>query len=614
MRKLVKFGSCLLLLLFAKATLAQLQVGDDVTMRMGGTLTAGYAGDYGNQIPSDHFLDLGADAELNGNYYSPAFLNFTITPYYNRSSANSTYSSLTNSSGVNAVANFFTGSRFPGYASYNYSYNNTGNYGLSPGPNFTTIGTGHGFGVGWSALLPDWPTFSVNYTQGSGGGNVFGTNEQSTSTIKTLNLRSSYHLAGWNLNANYEHLDFGALYPEFLSGQTESNTSDFTGNYYGINGVHSLPVHGSIALSYTHSNYSGDFGSSVNDSSSTTNYSTNTETALLSFHPTNKWTFFANQMYTDNLNGYFYQNLANSGGGVPLLPETSQSNSDWLSAGATYLVTHNLFTQAQITYFDESYFGKTYNGSYLSGTVGYNKRILDTFTVSATVIESSNQWSNNSLGFIFNLGAYHNFAGWEVSANFDYAQNVQTILVTETSSYYLYSANLHRRLGRGKQWTGAYNGTHNDLSNNSNSNSNSDAFSTSLALRRITLNANYTKAKGQALLTSSGIQPIQPTPGLPVQGLIVYNGTSYGGAIGVTPIPRLTLTGTYSHATSNTLSDVLSSNNKTDIFYGQLQYQLRRISVLGGYTKFSQGISASGLPGATTYSYFIGIQRWINFF
>lgn len=603
-----------MLLLFAKATLAQMQVGDDITMRMGGTLTAGYAADYGNQIPSDHSLNFGGDAQLDGSYYSPSFLNFTITPYYNRSSANSTYSSLTNSSGVNAVANFFTGSRFPGYASYNYTYNNTGNYGLGPAPNFTTIGTGHGFGVGWSALLPDWPTFSVSYTEGSGGGNVFGTNEQSTSTIKTLNLRSTYRLAGWNLNANYERMDFGALYPEFLDGQTQSNNSNFSGNYYGINGTHALPLHGSVALSYNHSTYSGDFGSTVEDSSSTTSYSTNTETALFNFHPTNKWTLFADQMYTDNLNGYFYQSLANSGGGVPLLPETSQSNSNMLSAGATYLVTHNLFTQAQITYFDQTYFGKTYNGSYVSGTLGYNKRILDTFTMSATVIESSNQFSNNALGFILNLGAYHNFGGWETYGNFNYAQNVQTLLVTETTSYYLYSGNVHRRLGRGKQWTGAFNGSHSGLSNDGNSNTHSEAFSTSLALRRITLNANYTKADGQALLTSTGIQPIQPTPGLPVQGLIVYNGTSYGGAIGVTPIPRLTLTGTYSHAVSNTLSDVLSSNNKTDIFYAQLQYQLRRISVLGGYTKFSQGISASGLPAANTYSYFIGIQRWISFF
>ena len=114
----------------------------------------------------------------------------------------------------------------------------------------------------------------------------------------------------------------------------------------------------------------------------------------------------------------FYQSLAVNGGGIALLPENSQSRSNTLSSGASYLITPNLFSQAQITYFDQTYFGKTYNGTYFSGTVGYNKRILDTFTVSATVIESTNQFSNNALGYILNLSAFHNFAGWETSGNF----------------------------------------------------------------------------------------------------------------------------------------------------------------------------------------------------
>jgi hypothetical protein len=116
------------------------------------------------------------------------------------------------------------------------------------------------------------------------------------------------------------------------------------------------------------------------------------------------------------------------------------------------------------------------------------------------------------------------------------------------------------------------------------------------------------------VLTSTGIQPLPSTLGLPPEGLIVYNATSYGAGVGVTPIPRLSISATYAHAVSDTLSSAAYSNNRTDIFYGQMQYRLRRISLLAGYTKFSQGISAAGTPAGNQYSFFIGVTRSFNFF
>ena len=79
-----------------------MQVGDDVRMNLNGILTAGYTGNYGDEIPSNHGLEFGGNGTLNGSYYNPNFLNFTITPFYNQSRANSSFQSLTDSSGVNA--------------------------------------------------------------------------------------------------------------------------------------------------------------------------------------------------------------------------------------------------------------------------------------------------------------------------------------------------------------------------------------------------------------------------------------------------------------------------------------------------------------------------------
>ena len=613
MRRGLTISFVLLSLALPLRSYAQLQVGNDLKMNMNGLIEGGYTGAYGDDIPSNHALNLGGSAQLAGSYYNPNFLNFSATPYYNQSRADSNFQSLTDASGFDGTANFFSGSRFPGFANYHFSRNSTGTFGLAGTPNFTTIGTSNGFGIGWSALLPDWPTFSISYSQGDGNGTLYGTNEVSDSSTKTFNVRSSYQWAGWRLNANYNHLSISSTVPLFLSGEQGDDFYHSSGNSIGFNGMHQLPWHGSVSLGFSRSSYSGDSGATIDTLTGLSSYTTDQQTALFSFHPTLKLSLFSNESYTDNLNGFLYQNIINSGGGIPIVQENSHSGSLTMNTGANYNFTKNLFGAAQITYFDQTYFGRNYQGSYFSGTVGYGKRILDTFTVSASVIESSNKFADNSLGFIGNLNAFHHLGLWEVSGNFSYAQNVQTLLVTYTASYYNYSANLHRRMGRGTQWTGAFNGTHSGYSQQAGTINHSEGYSTSLALRRFALTGNYTKSSGQSILTSTGIQPIT-TPGLPPLGIIVYSGESYGAGISATPLPRLTITGTYAHAVSDTLNAAVSSNNRTEIFYSQLQYRLRQISLLAGYTKFSQGISAAGVGPGNQYSYFVGVTRSFNFF
>jgi hypothetical protein len=613
MRSVAKFGTWLLFFLIVQGAPAQVQMGDNLRMNAGGLVTAGYAGNFGDQIASSHGLNLGVNGQLNGSYFDPNFLNFSITPYYNQSRADSNFQSLVNSSGVEANANLFGGSRFPGYVSYRYSHDSTGTFGLVGTPNFTTVGDGHGFGIGWSALIPNLPTLSVSYSQGSGTGTVYGTNELSSSDTHTVNVRSTYVYAGWQLNGFYSHLNLGSTFPMFLGGQLANNFNHFSGNNFGVNGFHDLPWNGTVALTYSRSTYGGDTGSSFDQQTSNTNYTTDSETAIVTLHPTPKLTLFGDQQYTNNLNGFFYQSLLNSGN-APLEPVNTQSNSSTLTGGANYTFSNHLFAQSQITYYDQSYFGQSYSGSYFTGTVGYGRRILDMFTVSATVIDTTNKWANNSFGFIANLNYFRRFGLWETAGSFSYAQNVQSVLVTYTTSYYIYNANLHRRLGRGVQWTGAFNGTHSGYTDQPGTVNHSEGFSTSLALRRLALSGNYIQSSGNSVLTSTGIQPIPITPVLPPQGIIVYNGKSYGGSISVTPISRMSVSATYSRATSNTLSNLILSNNRTNIFYSQLQYRLRQITLLSGFTKFSQGVSAAGTPPGNQYSYFIGVSRWINFF
>lgn len=613
LRPVVICVSWLVLLAAVPPAFAQAQVGDQLRMNASGLITFGYAGNYGNEIASNHSLTFGADGNLNGSYHDPNFLNFTVSPYYNQSRADSNFQSLTDSSGVTATVNLFSGSHFPGYASYRYDHNSTGTFGVIGQPNFTTVGNGQGFSVGWSELLPNWPTLSANYTQGSGNGTIFGTNQETGSNTHTFNLHSTYLLAGFRLNGYYDNTKFDTVFPEFLTGVQGTDFSNSHVSDYGFSGTRNLPWHGALSANYNHIDVKSDFGSSNGENASNTSYTTNSETAYVSFHPTLKLGLFADQSYISNLSGYFYQGLINVGG-VPPVGLGSSSHSTTFGGGANYQFTKDLTGQAQATYYNQAYLGNNYTGTYVSGTLNYGRRLWDLFTFSASVIQSSNGQGNNGLGFILNMNYYHRFGRWETSGSFSYAQNVQSYLITYTTSYYNYSGNIHRRFWRAAQWTAAFNGTHNGFTNQPGSSNHTEVYSTSLSTRVISVGGNYSKARGESVLTSNGLQPLPPIPGLPSTDFIVYNGTSYGGGISLTPISRLTLSGSYSHTLSSTLSNSILSNNKTQILASQLQYRFRRISLLAGYTQFSQGISASGLPAGRESSYFVGVSRWINFF
>jgi hypothetical protein len=600
----------LLLLVAMPLASAQLKVGDDLQMKAGGLFTAGYSGDYGDQIQSSHGLNFGMNGNVSGSFYNPNFLSFSLTPYFNQSQANSSFQSLTGASGISATANLFTGSHFPGSVSYRDDYNSTGTFGLVGQPNFTTHGHGDGFSIGWSALLPDLPTLSASYSQGSGSGTVYGTNQETGSDTKLFNVRSTYVIDSFHLNGYYDHNNLHSIYPAFLSGEQES-VSNTSGHDFGFGANRNLPINGSFYANFNRSQASTDFLGQQDDTSS---YTTSTENSGASFHPTQKLSVFANESYTDNLSGFLSQNLISSGTVQTPFNFGTGSKSLTLGGGASYQFTNYLSGQAQATYYDQRYFDQSYTGTYISGTVNFNRRLWDMFTFSVGVVDASNGQGSNSVGFIGNVNYFHRFQAWETSGSFSYAQNVQSILITYTTSYYNYTARVRRRLGYGLSWLAIYNGNRTGLTQEAGNGSHSDSYSSSFSSRRFSLTGNYSKSTGQSILTSAGLVVLPPTPGVPASNLILYNADSYGGGLSATPVKRLTVSGTFSRALSNTLSDVTNSRNNTEIFNTQVQYHLRRIGVLGGFTRFTQGVSASGTPPATANSFFIGVSRWFDFF
>jgi hypothetical protein len=587
----------------------ELSIGENTKLSAGGLFTFGYTGDYGDVVSSQHGLTFGVDGRLAGYYYNPNFISFTATPYYNQSRDNSSYQSLTGATGVSATVDLFKGSHFPGSVSYRYDRNSSGTFGLTGQPNFTTIGKGQGFGINWSALVPNLPTLSVGYTQGDGSGTIYGTSETTNSNTRLFNVRSGYQILGFRLNAFYDRNSLNSKFPQFLAGQAES-VQDSTGNDVGFGAQHPLPFHGQFFANYNRSSADTSYFSGAGLISNRSSYTDDIVNTGVSFHPTQKLSLNVTENYTSNLNGYLSQSLGVNGIAEPGLSLGSGAHSSTVGGGATYQFTNNLSATTQATYYDQQYFGKDYTGTYISGTVNYGKRLLDMFTFSASVIDSNNGQGTNALGFVGNVNFFHNIKRFQVSGVFTYAQNVQSLLVTYTTSYYSYSANVHRKLPAGLQWTAAFNGSHSGLTNYQGTSSRGEGYSTSLGSRKVTLTGNYTQSTGISLLGAGGFLPVTGTPG--VSDFITFGGSSYGGGISVTPLRRLVIAGSFNRAISNTLGQTTSHNN-TEIFNAQMQYRLRRIGLQAGYTRFTQGISAVGAPENTT-SYFVGISRWFDFF
>ena len=79
---------------------------------------------------SSHGQGLYGNATLRGSFYNPNFLNFSIAPYADRDQANSLYGALSNSTGINANVNLFSGSHFPGSVYFGRGSDSSSEFGL----------------------------------------------------------------------------------------------------------------------------------------------------------------------------------------------------------------------------------------------------------------------------------------------------------------------------------------------------------------------------------------------------------------------------------------------------------------------------------------------------
>src|SRR5271165_2825018 len=249
---------CLVVLAAAARMPAQVTIGNDLSMNLNGQLSAGYTGDFGNAIPSDHNFTGGANGTLGGYYYNPNFLSFQISPYYNQSRTNSTSSSVSDSSGVVANVGLFGGSNYPGSISFAKSYDSVGTFGVPGLPNYTTHGDSDGFNIGWGVNAPSYPHLSFNYAQGNNDYSIYGTNADGSSDYHNFNAHMFYQIDGFNLNGGFVHSQTHSEYPLVLQNQ-QLESLDNDGNTFTFGASHTLPFHGTFGVNYNRSDFSTDF-------------------------------------------------------------------------------------------------------------------------------------------------------------------------------------------------------------------------------------------------------------------------------------------------------------------------------------------------------------------
>jgi len=596
-------------LLLAWPAGAQLKIGE-LSSSLSGTIAPGYSADYGNMTGSEHSWAIGGDAAYSGYFYNPGFLSFNATVFLNQSRANSDYQSISSASGVNLSSNIFGGSRFPGSVTYSKAYNSEGNYAVPGLANFVTHGNNDTFGVNWSENIPDAPSFSAGFQMGSSQYSVYGTNDQGSSAFHSLNLHSSYRLAGFNMGAYYTDGTGHSLIPEVVSG-TQSSEVRSDNSAYGFNVTHLLPLKGSISGGINRSNWNSDY---LGTNSSGTIDILNT---LAEVHPTAKLAISASVNYSDNLAGQLIQSVVAAGGAVPGLNSNDASSSLDLLGSVSYSPANNLQTSAFAERRTQTFLGENYGVESYGGGVTYAHKLLDgSLNAALSVTENtSDQTGESALGFSTTENYSTQVLGWHVTGSFGYAQNVQTLLVTYMNSFYNYSGTARRRWGKFNFSAGA-GAARTALTEQAGAANSSQSYNASFGYGAwINATGSYSKAGGQALATGTGLVPVPvPVPILPSGLVSLFGGDSYSFGLSSSPVKKLILSATYAKALSNTINDTASSTNQNNQFNTLIQYQFRKLNFNSGYARLEQGFSGSGTSPEVISSFYIGVSRWFNFF
>jgi hypothetical protein len=592
----------LAVLLLSSHVTAQLQLGG-LKVKANGDIAAGYAGDYGNDIDSDHSMQFGGDGAMSGYYYHPKFLAFDASGSYNRSQANSGTGSLSNSSNYNASANFFSGSHFPGYVNISEGWDQSGLYGIPGLAGLTTKDSQRGVSVGWSEAVPGLPTIGIGFGHGSGSSEVLGGGGESSGTHTNFSATLGYRLLDFPIRASYGY-GTGKTDSTLAIDQSPTESASET-NSYSVGTSHRLPLHGQFGVSFGHesSNYNTSQGvvpSSGNNLDGGFGLGFKRLPVNFSFS------------YSDNLYADLEESIVASGGTpVPLL--ISSKSQSYSYSGSTSYTLYRVNLNAGANYQEQVIQGQAYSATQFNANANYNfGRRFKGLAITAGLVDTADKNGNEHTGLMSNVDYNRPIGRWEVEGSFHYDQDVQTLLVLYTTSSLSYGARVKREFGQLK-WSSSFNGSHSGIQQQAGNGNHAETFMTTLMWKRLAAGGSYSESRGVSVGTAAGLSTALPTPIISASQLIAYDGTGYGFSLSGSPIRHLSISGAYSRSHSDTNSSSLVSINDSTSITAYANFDYRKLHFVAGYSKAQQSISAGGLP-TTLNSYYFGITRWFKLF
>ena len=588
---------------------AQVQLGETST-NMNGTISAGYAADFGNMTSSDHSWVVGGVSNFSGSYHSPNFLSYNGTVYLNQSRADSNFQSISKASGFSVSSNIFNGSRFPGSVSYSRSYDSEGSYNIPGVTNFVTHGNNDSLNVSWTESLAGVPTVTASYLLGNSNYSVYGTSDQGNNHFHSFNLHSSYNVDGFNMGAFYTLGGSHSLVPEVASNVPNFTTQSDSSSL-GFNLSHPLPLRGTASSSYTRSTWTSDFLNAH------TNGTIDLVNSMAAVHPMDKLSLSLSANYSDNLSGQLEESVLATGGVVPVLNSNQSSDSLDILAVGSYTPVPNLQTSAQLERRTQSFLGTTYGVTSYGGGATYAHSLLSgSFNASVNAMGNvDDKTGDNSLSFSTTENYTGLFKGWHVNGLFSYAQNVQTLLVTYMNSFYSFSGQARHKWGKFNMSVGA-GGSRTGITDQPGTESRTQSYSGGAGYGTlINATGSYSKSTGQALATGAGLVPVTvPTPTLPSSVITLYGGEGESAAVSSSPLHGLIVTASWASSRSNTSTDGAASSNTNYQINTFMQYNVRKLNLNSGYSRLSQQFGGPGATPQTLSTFYFGVSRWFSFF
>ena len=130
--------------------------------------------------------------------------------------------------------------------------------------------------------------------------------------------------------------------------------------------------------------------------------------------------------------------------------------------------------RATVNHVQQTFLGRSYGATQFGGSAYYNAEhnLLKGLSFNMSVVDTATKEGNTALGFVGNLNYHRKVYGWDLDANLSYAQNVQTLVIVDTSSSYGWVTNVRRRVGNRSYFMAGYSASHsgfNTMSDSSNS-------------------------------------------------------------------------------------------------------------------------------------------------